>query len=583
MTLHRISRYWDISVLLLAFVVLAATYSLVIPIGESPDEGGHFEFVRYVVRYHGLPIQKPQVVNEVWDGYHPPLYYVLGAAVSFWVNWNEPLRLVRNPDFFGLAPDGKPDKNFLVHTSAEKWPYKGEVLAWRLVRWLSVFFGTMAVLGCWLAAREIVPQSRPFAIGAAGLLAFTPQFLFFSGVLTNDILAATLGAWLIFALVRIVKGGRSFGLFVAAGLLLGLGLITKTNFAVYGLIILPVLGIVLWRERTRETMRRCLSVLAAAGIVAGWWYIRNFLIYGDLSGLTAHRFTMPADWAGPGELSWGYISYCTSGLWETYWARTGLTNLMPPSYVFSALDYFVYVAAIGLIFLLIRGLFSAHMARTTALVALLLTAVLLISWSSVIRFATYESAAACQGRLLYPAAPAFSILLMLGISQLVMWRGLRLTSSTLVVVFFGFAIYVLTNILQPAYATAFDAPRAQPTASDALQICDCDQLTMRVSPNPAVIGERVSFRLRGTQGSTLVSDDWFGGVSCQGEFWGDKTCTATSAGTFVWTHKWKNCAPNNCSITSDQCSKQIEFSILPNPSLRLLFWLRELPRQILGR
>lgn len=91
--------------------------------------------------------------------------------------------------------------------------------------------------------------------------------------------------------------------------------------------------------------------------------------------------------------------------------------------------------------------------------------------------------------------------------------------------------------------------------------CDQSQLTMTASPNPVNINNNITFSLSGSQGSTNVLDTWTGGVDCSGGFWGNKTCKATKSGTFTWTHNWKNCAPNNCGITSSQCSKTFSFTV----------------------
>lgn len=98
-------------------------------------------------------------------------------------------------------------------------------------------------------------------------------------------------------------------------------------------------------------------------------------------------------------------------------------------------------------------------------------------------------------------------------------------------------------------------------ATTSTPSCDSSQVMMSVSPNPSQAGEAVTFNVSGNQGSTYIDDKWTGGVDCAGGFWGSKTCTTTSGGNFIWTHLWKNCAPNNCSVTSIQCSKSFNFEV----------------------
>lgn len=97
--------------------------------------------------------------------------------------------------------------------------------------------------------------------------------------------------------------------------------------------------------------------------------------------------------------------------------------------------------------------------------------------------------------------------------------------------------------------------------------CDPNQVNMSISPNPGNVGGQMTFNTSGNQGSTWPEDSWTGGVDCNGSFWGSKNCNVIAGGNnFTWTHKWKNCATNNCSVTSAQCSKSASYNTLGNAS-----------------
>jgi hypothetical protein len=95
-------------------------------------------------------------------------------------------------------------------------------------------------------------------------------------------------------------------------------------------------------------------------------------------------------------------------------------------------------------------------------------------------------------------------------------------------------------------------------------VCNPNNVSMSANPNPARVGENITFRVSGTEGDTFIEDIWTpsDGVNCQGNFWGEKTCQALRDGQFVWWHKWKKCIGSfeNCS---DFCTKAYLFSILP--------------------
>lgn len=91
--------------------------------------------------------------------------------------------------------------------------------------------------------------------------------------------------------------------------------------------------------------------------------------------------------------------------------------------------------------------------------------------------------------------------------------------------------------------------------------CDSSQVNMSYSPNPGVVGQNITFNISGTQGSTLMGDSWSGGVNCSGNFWGNKTCGATSQGTFTWTHTWQNCGDWTCATKSPVCYASKQYTI----------------------
>ena len=88
MRLHGSSARLLLAVVLLLFLTLAVWYSVTIPLGEAPDEVPHFTYVRYLARYGRLP-----TTEEEHEAFQPPLYYALGAALTFEIE-DDPLESV---------------------------------------------------------------------------------------------------------------------------------------------------------------------------------------------------------------------------------------------------------------------------------------------------------------------------------------------------------------------------------------------------------------------------------------------------------------------------------------------------------
>ena len=63
---------------LLGYVVLALAYSVVNPLFESPDELNHYDFVRYLIDRHELPVQ---TLGKLTEYFEPPLYYAISSLV----------------------------------------------------------------------------------------------------------------------------------------------------------------------------------------------------------------------------------------------------------------------------------------------------------------------------------------------------------------------------------------------------------------------------------------------------------------------------------------------------------------------
>ena len=71
-----------LSLLLLAYLVLATTNSVVVPLFEAPDEHHHYFAVEWYAVHRRLPVIGAQ--PEPWirqEAAQPPLYYLIGALV----------------------------------------------------------------------------------------------------------------------------------------------------------------------------------------------------------------------------------------------------------------------------------------------------------------------------------------------------------------------------------------------------------------------------------------------------------------------------------------------------------------------
>ena len=201
--------------LLVIFALAAGTYSVLTPLFEMSDELWHYPMVKTLADGNGLPVQDPANPGP-WkqEGSQPPLYYALGAALTFWIDTSDVGEVLRpNPhvDNGVITEDG--NANLIAHNyQRERWPWRGTVLAVHLVRFMSVAISTLGVYFTYRVGEELFPDKRWLALAGAAAMAFTPMFAFISGAVNNDNLAVTLAAlslWLMLRIVRQANAGRA--------------------------------------------------------------------------------------------------------------------------------------------------------------------------------------------------------------------------------------------------------------------------------------------------------------------------------------------------------------------------------------
>ncbi|HIA04745.1 MAG TPA: phospholipid carrier-dependent glycosyltransferase, partial [Myxococcales bacterium] len=314
-------RSRPISVVLLGYVLVGFTYAATTPVFEASDELWHYPIIRHLATGGALPLLDPTDPGP-WrqESGQPPLYYFLMAMATGWIDTGD-MGVIRwlNPhvDSGVITADG--NINLAIHTEAEYFPWTGTVLAVRLIRLLSVLMGAGTVYLTYRLALEIRPQWQPLAVGAAGVVAFTPMFVFISGAVNNDNLAVLLASWTVYIVARMGIRGDTGSRYRFAlnwewnrvrghvslthgflGVLLGLGSLTKLSV----LTLLPIAAAVIaynefarWWDnpnRTRPQVSALHSLVLAlqlvvtfgiTALIAGWWYIRNVRLYGTPTGL----------------------------------------------------------------------------------------------------------------------------------------------------------------------------------------------------------------------------------------------------------------------------------------------------------
>lgn len=479
-----------LAALLAAFTLLVALHTAFTPVFEAPDEVWHYAYVRWIAEGHGLPSLADDASGAYQEAAQPPLYYAIAALVSrpFVDDDLEALRW-HNPGFGTQAPGTTPDnKGMLIHTQNEAWPWEGAALAIHATRLTSWFFGLVAVLAAW-GLGQTAFGSRRGALLTAALVAFQPQFVFLSSVINNDSAAAALATTALWLACRTVARaeaspvadsvarqievtrpralgrsaacrpapcrsatGHAAGLqgeplraatsaatggwraALALGLVVGLGILTKTSLLL--LVPLGAASLVLAalrrcapdtrQARARHALRDVALYLVGLAAVAGWWYVRNWVRYGDALGLSRHTQT-----------PWGRGTTATLAelvpelplVLRSFWGAYGWGHVTWPNAVYVALWVAALPTLIAGVSFLVRGWAAAirlwgmrapwRVTRPTA--AVLLANTLAALWCAGIAGALLrwmQQVEAPHGRLLFPALGAWALLLTLGLQTI---------------------------------------------------------------------------------------------------------------------------------------------------------------------
>ncbi|MGN6219640.1 MAG: hypothetical protein ACTHNQ_09050 [Microbacterium sp.] len=237
------SRTTGVAIVALAVAagLLALTSALLVPAGLPYDEPAHWSNVLFYAEHLRLPVLGEAGVT--YEGQQTPLYYIAAAAV---------VRLL-----------GATDAAFLA------------------VRALGVVGAVVMTLLMGGILRRSIPGKSIVIIVGTAFIALNPMFAVIAGSVQNDTWTLVWGFALLWSALPLMDPTRTVARPWTSGLLLGVlgsaAILTKLS-------IVPVVAAVL----VLLLLRRRLAIVLVAGAVvlvaSGWWIVRNYLLYGDLTG-----------------------------------------------------------------------------------------------------------------------------------------------------------------------------------------------------------------------------------------------------------------------------------------------------------
>jgi len=446
-----INRNPGLVAILLVFLALGVIYSVTTPLFESYDEAWHFAVIRHIAQGKGLPVLEPGK-ETLWrqEGGQPPFYYLVAASLTFWINSDDLESLLRHNPYFPYYRGPRNDnRNAFLHIDKERFPYTGTVLAVHLARAFSVFLGAVTVLATYLLARRIFPSEKILLLGATALVAFNPKFLFLSGTVSNDNMVTTLSTLTLLGLIYLVQGEESKRTLFGLGSVLGLAILSKLSALALLPLVFLVLAFVAWRRRYWTLLLRWASIVfGMAVLVAGWWYLRNLILYGDLMGL--QTFMETSGWYRSQSPSIQEVLHSLQPVELSFWATFGLGHVLADEVVYDILKLLARLAGVGLVILGIRQFSRDRLPFINQIslgVLILWTIMISIAMLRYVQITSYR-----EGRLVLPAIASIGIILLLGLAQWVPQRFRGVLASGVITGMFFLAAITPFRYIATAYA-----------------------------------------------------------------------------------------------------------------------------------
>ena len=345
---------WRIALIWACCAIRLLFYASMLPLWEGFDEWAHFGVIRATAHGALLPARDTRISRDVEASLH--------AAPLPWALRQLPSPSVTHDDFWQLSQAERDARRAAFQSIPRAWANEnGELPAYEtqqpplyywlmapvlammrglsladqvmVLRWASALLASLTIPLVYAIGRRVF-ESEGLAIACAAIVSVMPGFAIDVARVGNDgISVALYGALIWLGLQWIDLGRRALWI----GIVLGLGLLAKA----YLLTAIPAVAALFLLRRGRWYG-------VAAAMLGGWWYLRNLLTHGSLSGLT--ESAMPASGAGmwrhafaiswPRAIDSALFTHIYTGGWSMLTVRSWIYHLF---YVAAA------VAAIGLV------------------------------------------------------------------------------------------------------------------------------------------------------------------------------------------------------------------------------------------
>ncbi len=268
-----------LSFLIFLSLIVGLLYLFAVRPGTPYDEPAHYNAVELYRASLRLPVLGE--TGAMYEVYQPPVYYVLAS--------------------FAARAVGSADAKTVFY----------------LVRFFSLLLFLPCIALVYLIARELNGPKRLLTAACAVFVALNPSLLAIVSSVENDGLAILLCLLTTYLSIQwIAKSELTLRRTVWLAALVSLAILTKLNTCFLA-VCMPVF---FWRFQRARALRYSGVFIGVVAALTLWWFLRNILIYGDLTAEKAMRRVLPAaqNWVKFNPLRPGDYFHLLRSL-VTYW------------------------------------------------------------------------------------------------------------------------------------------------------------------------------------------------------------------------------------------------------------------------
>jgi 4-amino-4-deoxy-L-arabinose transferase-like glycosyltransferase len=398
-------------IIILAYLALGVAYAVNTPKWEVPDEPAHYNYVRHLAETGRFP------VLQMGDYPHDYLEEIKAAKFSDSMSI-DPIRYEAHqpPLYYLLAA--------VIYKATSSLPLDQQVVVLRL---FSVALGGLLLYVAYLLVKEVFPHSDVLALATTAFVATVPMHIALTAAINNDALAELILSLLLLLAVRWLKDAIPTRRYVVlGGILLGLGLLTKTTIYPAVLLLAVVEAGRWWRQgrHSRPLLFPLVALLTLSLSLSFWWFARNVLTYGDLDlfGWGRHDAIVvgqprTAEWVAQFGAKYVAKAFVLT-TFKSFWAQFGWMGILVDERIYLVLFLLCAVVVLGLALFVVKTV-----AQPRSLLPDQRWALGLLTLSALLTFGSYGwynlTFVQHQGRYLFPALVPLGLFFALGFRELI--------------------------------------------------------------------------------------------------------------------------------------------------------------------